>query len=78
MNATNADQFKKWSEVYPNVSLVCDGSTCNEERLGAVGCIGLSVEHFSIQDDLVVIGGYVMCVGVYYFNRYTHVHVRAV
>lgn len=57
MNASNQSQFEKWSGAYPQVKLVCDGSTCNEERLGAVGCIELAVRHFEVHDHLIVIGG---------------------
>ena len=57
MNASNHDQFQKWSGAYPQVKVVNDGSTCNEERLGAVGCIELAVRHFEVQDHLIVIGG---------------------
>ena len=58
MNASNQDQFEKWSGAYSQqVKLVCDGSTCNEERIGAVGCIELAVRHFEVQDHLIVVGG---------------------
>ncbi len=36
---------------------MCDGTRCNEDRVGAVGCIELAVRHFDIQDNLIVIGG---------------------
>ena len=42
---------------FPNVHLVNDGTTSNEERLGAVACIELAIRQGGIQDDLVVIGG---------------------
>ena len=57
MNASNQIQFQEWSRVYPHVKLISDGSTCNEERIGAVGCIDLAVRHFDVKDDLIVIGG---------------------
>lgn len=57
MNASNQEQFQKWSGAYPQVKLVSDGSVCNEERSGAVGCIELAVRHFGVKDDLLVIGG---------------------
>lgn len=61
MNAKYYDQFAVWSKAFPQVQLVCDGTTSNQERLGAVACIELAVRHFPIQDDLIVIGGYVGC-----------------
>ena len=57
MNASNQEQFQKWSGAYPQVRLVSDGSTCNDGRVGAVGCIDLAVQHFNVQDHLIVIGG---------------------
>lgn len=57
MNASNLEQFEKWAEAYPQVKIVSDGKTCNEERLGAVACIDLAVRHFRVEDDLIVIGG---------------------
>lgn len=54
---SNHDQFRKWSGAYSQVKLVSDGSTCNEGRVGAVGCIELAVRHFEVQDHLIVIGG---------------------
>lgn len=50
-------QFEAWLVLYPEVQLVCDGTRSNEERVGAVGLIELAVRHFSIHDDLIVIGG---------------------
>ena len=59
MNAKYYEQFKSWSADFPSVELVCEGSHSNEERLGAVACIQVAVKHFSIEEDLIVIGGYV-------------------
>ena len=57
MNASNYDQFKHWAADFPQVKLVNDGSTCNDNRLGAVACIELAVSTFNITDDLLVIAG---------------------
>lgn len=57
MNAKYYDAFESWSKEFPTVQLVCEGSNCNEERLGAVACIQVAVAHFSIVEDLIVIGG---------------------
>ena len=47
------------------VGMVSDGTSCNEDRLGAVGCIRLAVEHFRLHDDdVMVIAGYVY--GIWY------------
>jgi len=39
------------------VQLVNDGSTCNEDRCGALGSIHLAVSKLNVQDHLIVIGG---------------------
>ncbi len=59
VNALFHDQFKRWSADYPTVHLVNDGSTCNDDRLGAVACIELVIRECGIDDDLIVVGGYV-------------------
>ncbi|EDO43592.1 predicted protein [Nematostella vectensis] len=54
------EKFKSWACDWP-VEILCDGSTCNEDRLGAVAAIQLCIEHMtknsSSPDDLLVIGG---------------------
>jgi hypothetical protein len=57
VNGKYYDAFESWRKDFPSVQLVCDGSHSNEERIGAVACIGLAVSHFNVQEDLVVIGG---------------------
>ncbi|XP_056391643.1 uncharacterized protein LOC130284828 isoform X2 [Hyla sarda] len=50
-------KFKDWSKNYPSVTVVSDGTSTNEERLGAVSCLQLIIEKFRIEDDIIVIGG---------------------
>lgn len=57
VNARHFDQFEAWRKDFPAVELLCDGTTCNEERQGAVGTIQLAVSRWDIQDHLIVIGG---------------------
>ena len=57
VNDSNHAQFASWAAGQTAVHIVSDGSTCNEERLGAVGCINLAVEHFRVTEDLMVIAG---------------------
>ncbi|CAH1788257.1 unnamed protein product [Owenia fusiformis] len=56
-NAKNHKSFEEWAKGKANVELVCDGSTSNETRTGAVAAIGLTIEHFNINDSLIVIAG---------------------
>lgn len=39
---------------------------CVQERLGAVTCLRLAVNHLAVDDDVIVIGGY----GLLYFPIY--------
>lgn len=57
VNDSNQAQFASWASGLEKVWLVSDGSTCNEERQGAVGCINLAVQHFQMAEHLMVIGG---------------------
>ena len=60
VNDLNHEAFKNWSVQFPDqVKLVSDGTTHNDNRLGAVGCMELAIKHFNINDDLILIGGYV-------------------
>jgi glucose-1-phosphate thymidylyltransferase len=54
------DDFRAWVERSPAskpVALVDDGSTSNDDRLGAIADIHLVVEKERIHDDLLVVGG---------------------
>jgi len=54
------DDFRAWSKRAPTskpLRLVNDGSTCDENRLGAVADIGFVVEKEKVSDDLLVVGG---------------------
>ena len=56
-NARYFDHFAKWSVDFNNVKLLNDGTTDNNERLGAIGDMHLAILEFNIKDDLIVIGG---------------------
>ena len=54
------DDFRAWAERVPTskqVVLVNDGSTGDENRLGAVADMHFAVEKERIDDDLLVVGG---------------------
>ena len=55
-NARFADQFREWAEG-KDVTVVDDGTTSDDDRLGAIGDIGFVVEREGIDDDLVVVAG---------------------
>ncbi|XP_061649590.1 uncharacterized protein zgc:136439 isoform X1 [Phyllopteryx taeniolatus] len=56
-NALYLSAFEEWAAHFPNVKLVCDHTRSNDERLGAMACLQLTVKHFQIQDHVIVIGG---------------------
>uniref|UniRef100_A0A8C5QAU8 Nucleotidyl transferase domain-containing protein n=1 Tax=Leptobrachium leishanense TaxID=445787 RepID=A0A8C5QAU8_9ANUR len=51
------DRFKVWAENYPSVILITDGTSSNEDRLGAVSCLQLAIEKLKVNDHVLVIGG---------------------
>jgi glucose-1-phosphate thymidylyltransferase len=55
-NARYADQFEAWAQGRP-VAVHNDGTTTNEDRLGAIGDLRLTIERAGIDDDLLVIAG---------------------
>jgi glucose-1-phosphate thymidylyltransferase len=55
-NAKFAPQFREWAEG-KNVTIVDDGTMSDEDRLGAIGDIGLVIEREALDDDLVVVAG---------------------
>lgn len=56
-NALYHAAFEEWASQFPNVKVLNDQTTSNEGRLGAVACLQLAVQHFNIDDHIVVIGG---------------------
>lgn len=57
VNSANHAMFEEWSHKWSQVQLVCDGTTHNDNRLGAIKAIELAVKHFNIHDHLMVVGG---------------------
>jgi len=55
-NARKAPAFEKWA-VGRNVTIHDDGTTSNDDRLGAIGDMLFVVEQAQIDDDLLVIAG---------------------
>jgi glucose-1-phosphate thymidylyltransferase len=61
-NAKFAEQFEAWAKDYrarhPDVQLQVynDGTTRNEERLGAVGNMRFAIDKAGIKDDVLILG----------------------
>ncbi|XP_021434891.2 mannose-1-phosphate guanyltransferase isoform X1 [Oncorhynchus mykiss] len=56
-NALHHKAFEEWALDFPNVKVLSDGTKSNEDRLGAVACLQITVKHFKIEDHVIVIGG---------------------
>jgi glucose-1-phosphate thymidylyltransferase len=55
-NSRFAAQFRAWAEA-SGVIVHDDGTSTNENRLGAVGDLALAIERGEIDDDLLVVAG---------------------
>ena len=51
--------FVDWANNYnsPKIKVLNDGTTSNEDRLGAVGDVNFAIEKGNIDDDVIVIAG---------------------
>jgi glucose-1-phosphate thymidylyltransferase len=56
-NAKFAPQFGEWAASRPDVTVIDDGTTSDEDRLGAIGDIVYVLQQAEIDDDLVVVAG---------------------
>ena len=57
-NAEFADRFREWAESYPaDVIVLDDGTTSEEDRLGAIGDLQLVIDSEDLDDDLIVAAG---------------------
>jgi glucose-1-phosphate thymidylyltransferase len=56
-NAKFTPHFEEWAQDKDGVTIVNDGTTSNDDRLGAIGDIGFVLERLGVDDDLVVVAG---------------------
>jgi glucose-1-phosphate thymidylyltransferase len=57
-NAKFAERFREWAESYPaDVVVLDDGTTSEEDRLGAIGDLQLAIDTEGLDDDLIVAAG---------------------
>lgn len=52
-----AHHFEKWAEGKQKITVVDDGTSSNETRLGAVKDIQFAIEKLNLDDDMLVIAG---------------------
>ena len=56
-NAKFTPHFEEWARGRAAVTIVNDGTTSNDDRLGAIGDIGFVLDRLQLEDDLVVVAG---------------------
>ena len=57
-NAKFAERFREWAASYPaDLSVIDDGTTSDEDRLGAIGDLRLAIDTENLDDDLIVAAG---------------------
>ncbi|XP_030064861.1 uncharacterized protein LOC115473855 [Microcaecilia unicolor] len=50
-------KFEEWAQRHKSVTVINDGTKSNEERLGAIACLQLVLDKFSIDDHIIVVAG---------------------
>ena len=56
-NAKFAPHFGEWAATRPDVTVIDDGTTSDEDKFGAIGDIAFVLDQAQIDDDLVVVAG---------------------
>lgn len=56
-NARFASHFEEWAAGRSDVRIVDDGTTSDEDKLGAIGDIAFVLDGVPVDDDLVVVAG---------------------
>jgi glucose-1-phosphate thymidylyltransferase len=56
-NAKFTPHFEEWARDKDGVAIVNDGTTSNDDRLGAIGDIGFVVDRLGLDEELVVVAG---------------------
>jgi glucose-1-phosphate thymidylyltransferase len=56
-NAKFTPHFEQWADGKDDVTVVNDGTTSNDDRLGAIGDIGFVLDQLGIDEELVVVAG---------------------
>jgi glucose-1-phosphate thymidylyltransferase len=56
-NARFTPHFEEWARGRDEVTVVNDGTTSNDDRLGAIGDIWFVVDHLGLDEELVVVAG---------------------
>lgn len=56
-NSRFVQDFERWAAGQPGVLVHDDGTTSNDDRLGAIGDVAFTLERAGIDDDVLVVAG---------------------
>ena len=56
-NSRFAGDFEQWARLKDGVTVHDDGTTSNDDRLGAIGDVAFTLDQAGIDDDVIVIAG---------------------
>jgi len=56
-NSRFAHDFQRWAKLKDGVTVHDDGTSSNDDRLGAIGDIAFTLERAGIDDDVLVVAG---------------------
>ncbi len=56
-NSKFAPHFREWAAARPDVIVIDDGTTSDEDKLGAIGDIAFVLDQAEVDEDLVVVAG---------------------
>jgi glucose-1-phosphate thymidylyltransferase len=56
-NSKFTPHFEEWASGRDDVTIVDDGTSSNDDRLGAIGDIGFVLERLGVDEELVVVAG---------------------
>ena len=56
-NSRFAPDFQRWATAREGVTVHDDGTSTNEDRLGAIGDVAFTLERAAIDDDVLVVAG---------------------
>jgi glucose-1-phosphate thymidylyltransferase len=52
-----APDFERWARTREGITVHDDGTTSNEDRLGAMGDVAFTLERAGVDDDVLVVAG---------------------
>lgn len=58
-NTTFENDFHEWRKLHPerDITVLVEPSTSEATKKGSLGAVGLAIDHYKIDEDLLIIGG---------------------